>query len=547
MIKLLFIVAPSIEFEDFVNPRGNVRAVRKKNHDYGSVLTDMPLGVLALSAYVKKHVPVEIKLIDFNVILNKLASFAYPSFKDFFYNYLSQVKAEGDTPGIAGISALFMLSYQNVLDIAQCCRAIFGEVIIVAGGGVATNMYNEIFKDSTCFDGLAFGEGERPLLGLLKADNKLGYLEESPSWITREKLKKKQSFQYDFIENLDEIPVYDYSICQPEDYRLNSTISAYPYTDNDKKYITVMTSRGCPHHCCYCSAHTVHGRNMRFYSVSRIKEDFKYIRERYGAETIIFQDDHFMADRQRVFEIIEILRELKLTAFFPNALALYALDREILQALKSIGMEQLVMAIESGSDKVLRQIMHKPLSRSIIKRVAEICRELGIYMDANLIIGFPGETKQDIEDSRAFLKTINVNWFRIYTASPLVGSELLEICLKKNYIKGGYAKCNFKKANIETEDFSAEYIQEMAYILNLDLNFIANSDFRLGNYEIALKGFENAIKAKDDHALAYYYASQCHEKLGNFEKAQQYMSHAKMIVKENPFWRKYVEMFEIKI
>jgi len=253
-----------------------------------------------------------------------------------------------------------------------------------------------------------------------------------------------------------------------------------------------------------------------------------------------------MANKQRVFEIIDIVKELQITAVFQNGLGLSALNKKVLEALKSAGVNQLLLSVESGSNRVLKEIMHKPINLNIIKRVADDCRELGIYMNANILIGLPGETKQEIEDTRSFLKTIYANWFMIFCATPLVGSEMFDICLKKNYLKHSI-ECDYKKAIIETEDFTAEYIQEMAYFLNLELNFVENSDFRLGNYEMALKGFKNAIRAKNDHAIAYYYAAKCYEKLGNYKKAQQYMNLAKKIAAEKPFWRKYVEIFNIPI
>lgn len=237
---------------------------------------------------------------------------------------------------------------------------------------------------------------------------------------------------------------------------------------------------------------------------------------------------------------------MQLTAIFQNSLALYALDRKVLEALKSAGVNQLLLSVESGSNRVLKEIMHKPFNLSIAKRVADDCRELGIYTNVNILIGLPGETKQDIEDTRAFLKTIYANWFLIFCANPLIGSEMYDICRKKNYLKGDYIGSDYKRAVVETEDFTAEYIQEMAYFLNLELNFVENSDFRLSNYEMALKGFENAIKAKNDHAFAYYYAAKCYEKLGDLEKAQQYMNTAKRNA-EKPFWRKYMDMFNIPI
>jgi radical SAM superfamily enzyme YgiQ (UPF0313 family) len=499
-----------------------------------------------MSAYLKKHIAVETRLVDFNIVLNKLENYEFCSFNEFFRNYLLTPDWKNYLPDIIGISALFSPSYQNVLDIAQCCRDIFPESVIVAGGSVPTNLYKEIFKESTNFDALCYGEGEKPLLGLVKADNKKCHLENNPSWITKKKAESNQSFQHDFIENLDEIPFYDYDICKTNDYGLNPAITAYASVDEKKQNFHVMTSRGCPHRCCFCSSHTVHGRTMRYYSVNRVREDFKRIRDQYGAKTIVFQDDHLMGDKKRAFEIIEIIKELQITAVFQNSLALYALDRKMLEALKSAGVNQLLLSVESGSNRVLKEIMHKPLNLNIIKQVADDCRALGIYTNVNILIGLPGEKKQDIEDTRAFLKTINANWFLIFCATPLIGSEMFDICREKNYLKGNYINSDYKKAVVETEDFTSEYIQEMAYILNLELNFVENSDFRLGDYMVALKGFENAIRAKNDHAIAYYYAAKCHEKLGNLDKAHQYMNSAR-IAAEKPFWRRYVSMFNIPI
>lgn len=549
MDKILFIVPPHISFNQFINPSYNEKIIHKKYGCFGSVLTDMPLGVLSLNAYVKKHAAVETMLVDFNIVLNKLEGFEFRSFAEFFHDHLSVPQWVDYAPSIIGISTLFTPSYQSMLDIAQCCRDIFSIAVIVAGGGVPTNMYNEIFRDSVCFDALCYGEGEKPLLGLVEADNKLRYLEENSSWITRRKVEIGSTFQHDFIKNLDEIPfLYDYDILKTDEYGLNPAITAYNAGVNEKNQnFHVMTSRGCPHRCCFCSSHTVHGRKMRYYSLHRVREDFKRIKEQYGARTFVFQDDNLMADKQRAVEIINLVKELQVTVVFQNSLALYALNRKMLEVLKNAGVNQLVLSVESGSDRVLREVMHKPLNLSVVKQVADDCRDLGIYTNANVLIGLPGETKQDIEDARAFLRTINANWFLIFCANPLVGSEMYDICKKKNYLKEDPIGSDYKKAIVETEDFTAEYIQEMAYFLNLELNFVENSDYRLGDYKMALKGFENAIRAKNDHAVAYYYAAKCYEKLGDLEKTQQYMNTAKMIADEKPFWRKYVDKFNIPI
>ena len=546
MDKILFIVPPYASFDSFVNPAFNERIISKKSVSYSSVTTDMPIGVLSLSSYLKKHTATKIRLLDFNIVLNKMESFKYRTFVEMFHDFLLVKEWVGYAPSIIGISTLFTPSYYSMVDIAHVARDIFPNALIIAGGGVPTNMYNEIFRDSTCIDALCYGEGEKPLLELVKAIDKKEFLRNHLSWITREKVEKKESFQHDFIENLDEIPFYDCGICEIDGYELNPAIIAYNAGENEKnKVFHVMTSRGCPHRCCFCASHSVHGRKMRYYSVNRVKEDFKRLKEEYGAKTFVLQDDHLMGDKQRALEIINIVKQLKVTVVFQNSLALYALDRKIIEALKSAGVNQLVLAAESGSTRVLKDIMHKPLNLSIITRVANDCRELGIYTNVNILIGLPGETKQDIEDSRKFLKTINANWYAIYCAVPLVGSEMSDICLEKNYLKGSYIECNYKKAIVETEDFTAEYIQEKTYLLNLELNFVENSDFRLGNYETALKGFENTTRARDDHAFAYYFAAKCCKILNLDEKYSDYKTKYEELKEKSEFWRNYANQFDL--
>lgn len=102
MDKILFIVPPVVRFNDYINPSYNARMVHKKSGNYGSVLTDMPLGVFSLSAYLKKYTKIQSKLIDFNIVLNKLKIFKHDSFTQFFYNYLSQPHWLKYAPSIIG-------------------------------------------------------------------------------------------------------------------------------------------------------------------------------------------------------------------------------------------------------------------------------------------------------------------------------------------------------------------------------------------------------------------------------------------------------------
>ncbi|WP_167730218.1 radical SAM protein [Terasakiella sp. SH-1] len=500
---------------------------------------------MALSAYVKVYTDAEVKCVDFCTVLNRAETFDYPDFETFFDQYLASPEITDFAPTIIGISALFTTTYENMIMIVKSCRALFPNAIILGGGAVPTNMYREIFSHTDCFDALLHGEGERPLVELIKAEDKQVAINGNSCWITPEKVAEKQSFTFDFIEELDEIPTYDYDVIDLADYRLNPTISAYPGADSSKQNVTYMTSRGCPFRCVFCSAHSLHGRKMRFYSLERMRQDFTLLKEKYGTELIIFQDDHFMADTDRAHEVLALLKELGLSAFFPNSLTLYALDRPMLEALKAVNVKILILAVESGSGRVLKEVMKKPLKLPIINRVVDDCHDLGIDTDVNIIIGLPGETKKDMQDARDFLKTLHATWFRVYTAVPLVGSEMYENCIENGYIEDGFIDGDFKNAVIETEDFTSEYVQRMAYTMNIELNFVHNGEMKRGNYGRALMDFKNTIRVKDDHAFAYYYAAQCFEKLGDEEQSVVYKKQYNQIMQGSEFWQEYAAEFNV--
>ncbi len=544
-MKILFIVPPNIGYEDFVTPPSNVKVQQQHGRAYGSVITDMPLGIISLSAYLKKHIEVDTRAIDFNVALNKLDLFDWPSFKEYFRDVLKE-EIEHSRPDVIGISALFSTAFHSLIDLGEVARELLPDAFVIAGGNVPTVSYQDIFEHSDVFDAVCHGEGEIPLLELLKAADMNAYVASSDAWITRDKASGSGEFAHHFLEALDEVP-FDYSLIDLDDYELNPTIRSYSSVKSKGRSFNIMTSRGCPFKCIFCASHRTHGRDMRYHSLARVKEDILQLKEVYDVKVVTLEDDHFMGDKQRAYDIVKYIGELGLTAFFPNSLALYALSHEMLVALKEAGVEQLILAVESGSDYVLKNVMKKPLKLDIVRRVAKDCREIGIYTDCNILLGLPGERKQDIEDTRNFLRTVDANWFRINVATPLQGSEMHDICEEKNYFKGVVIESNYKKAIVGTEDFDPQFIQEATYDLNIELNFVYNADMRLGHYDVALKGFENALAAKPDHALGLYYASICHHHLGHQELADQLMEQAEASYPTSQLWEKYVQRYNIPL
>lgn len=546
---ILFIVPPNISFDDFVHPPENVGTVRlgKSDRQFGSLITDIPLGIISLSAWLKKHLPLETMAVDFNVQLLREPDFEFSNFKDYFYAHLQSEKYRKAQPDIIALSAQFSSAYDSVLNLAAVCRDLFPNAMILAGGNLVTAMYRELFADSENIDAICFGEGELPLLELLRTEDRKTFLARHTSWVTRGKLALPDaSFQHQFIENLDEIPFLDYGILDLAGYQLNPTLARYSTGDGSRLAMPIMTSRGCPFKCTFCASHNAHGRKMRFYSKQRVVEDMDALFSKYGARGLVVQDDHFMGDKERAYNIVSAARDRNASIFFQNALAIYALDKPFLQLLKQAGIDELVLPVESGSARVLKEVMKKPLRLDIVQRVVKDCREAGIFTDCNIIIGMPGETKQDIEDSREFLKTLYGDWFRIFIAMPVPGSAMYKQCVSEELFRVSPTRANYKRAVIETSEWSTDYIQHISYAMNIELNFVHNANMRLGNFRLALDCFNKVLHTKPDHAIACFYAGRCLDQLGEHDRADEYTRKAQEYANNN-FWHPYIEMFNIPI
>jgi len=534
---------------------------------FGSVITDMPLGPISLSAYLKKFIKINVTCIDFNVELNKVSHFNHDSFVDFFSEIMLS-KCKGKTYDYVGISALFTPAYFSILDLAKLSKDIFSSSFLIVGGNFPTAMYKEILRDSEFVDAVCYGEGEKALLSLITANDRGAYIASSPSWVNREKLKLGNvDLAHDFIWDLDEIPPLDYDILDLDGYRINPTSSRYAvkekHTNYDRHYsedsveevlvaskkkisysMPIMTSRGCPFKCTFCASHVAHGRDMRYYSHSRIMSDIKSMVQKYSIDGVVIQDDHFMAGKHRPYKIVDEIGEMGLGMFFQNALAIYALDLDFLKLLKKSGVNALVLPIESGSSRVLKELMKKPLRLDVVPRVLKDCREAGIFTDCNIILGMPGETMDDISESRSFLKGIYADWFRIFVATPIPGSDMYKQCEAEKLFDISPLEANYKHAVVSTSHLVPADIQKMTYLMNIELNFVHNSNMRLGNFEIAIESFKNVLGVKPDHAIAHHYISLCYLKLNN---SFLYAHHRKLAANyRNEFWDVFINDFDIE-
>lgn len=532
--KLLFIVPPCVAPSELIPD---------KNRTFSSkIRKEVPLGVLSLATYMKSYAQADVAILDLNLKFYELVNegrFNEDNTAEIYIrNYISQLKNE--KYDFCGISSIFSPTFAYLEIISRIVKEIFPQVIIVAGGGVPSNLMKEVFDSAPCIDIVSYAEGEIGILGFITSENEQQYLEKSPSLMTREKLEKGFQYSFEFVENLDEIPPLDFSLIEFEKYNSH----AHSQTGDKIIALPLMFSRGCPFNCCFCASHSIHGKRVRYNSIERIKSDIQLFVNKYHVNTITVWDDNFFVDKKNAIDLLEFFMDLHLTVEFVNGFPVYQMDDEMAERLKLSGIDVVTLAIESGNPRVLKDIIHKPLKLEMVPKAIESLKKYDIYIQGLFVIGFPGETLDDIQVTMDFIQNSDLNWVSIFIASPLPGSELYDICKTDGYLKKSVLDVNdYWSGNIETECFEAVQIEEIQVYNTIKKDFVNNLDMKNENWERALVNFEYVINGNHENPFAYYYAAKAAKKLGKMELSARYFMAYEDIRKNTEKWETLFQRF----
>ena len=532
--KILFIVPPCIAISELIPDESRTFSSK--------IRKEVPMGALSLATYIERYTQAEVTILDLNLqfyeLVNEKKIDRINTPEKIIKNYICQLKDE--KYDFCGISAIFSPTFGYLSIISDIVKEVFPKAIITAGGGVPSNLMRETFTDCPNIDIISYGEGEIAISGFINSENEQEYLEKSPSLVTREKMDNGFQYSFEFVENLDEIPPLDFSLIEFEKY------SGHVHSQTAQKVISVplMFSRGCPFNCCFCASHSVHGKRVRYNSLERIKADIKLFVEKYDVNTITVWDDNFFVDKDQAINLLDFFLELDLTVEFVNGFPVYQMDDEMARYLKLSGIDVVTLAIESGNPRVLNDIIHKPLRLEMVPKAIQSLRKYDIYIKGLFVIGFPGETLDDIQITMDFIHNSELNWIDIFIASPLPGSELYDICKSGDYFKNSVLDVNgFWSGNIETEHFKSEEIEEIQVYNTIKKDFVNNLDMQNENWERALINFEYVINANHRNPFAYYYAAKAAKKIDRLEKAAKYYDEYKHIRKDSESWEAVFQRF----
>ncbi|MBU0957638.1 MAG: B12-binding domain-containing radical SAM protein [Nanoarchaeota archaeon] len=382
-------------------------------------------------------------------------------------------------PDIVGVSCIFSTQAKNVEHTLNLVKEVDKNIITVVGGSHPTYAPDKML-DLHSLDYIIMGEGELPTLQLLNTLNNDGDISEIGGLAFQKGEEKIINSNSQFVKDLDTLPFPAMHLLNMEQYfKINLPQNPYP---KGKRVAQIMTSRGCPAKCIFCTTTNFWGNRFRGRSAESVVEEVQKLKEKYGIDEIQFTDDNFTLQKDRAMQILDGIKDLNLKWCSPQGVAAWALDDELLEKMKESGCYQLTFGLESGNQHVLNNIVKKPLNLQKVKPLVKKAQELGIKVHAFCVCGLPGETIEQMKETYDFCEDCGFNSASFFVANPLIGSELLQICGENGYFKEeiDYATTSFKVGNITTPEFKAEQVQELVAQFNREYN---QNDIRRKNFE----------------------------------------------------------------
>jgi radical SAM superfamily enzyme YgiQ (UPF0313 family) len=406
-----------------------------------------PLSLSYLAAVLQKE-DIEVDILDLLVAKNSASNI--------------REKLAEYQPQLVGATCV-TLNYPIAARNLKTCKDFDPRIVTVLGGPHASFALKETLLRAPWIDVLVVGEGERTLVELVKALERDHDFRQVAGIAFREDNRVVKTEPRPLIEDLDEIPFPARHLLPLSKYR---AIGAP---------CTVITSRGCPYKCIFCSGPRLFGRRVRFRHPRLVVDEIEYIHKELGFEKLNIVDDTFTLNHRHAREVCEEImrRDLK---FEWNIFARAdTVTEDLLKIMREAGCAWLLYGVESASPEILKTIK-KGTTPDKVRRGVKLATEAGIKVFDSFIFGLPGESPETARQSLAFAKELDSAYgakYGFHLLSPLPGTELYE--KPEEYglriLSRNWAKYDANEPITETASMSpkmvleimAEYDQAVAY------------------------------------------------------------------------------------
>ena len=380
-------------------------------------------------------------------------------------------------PHIYGISNLSIEYWKAAHLMAQLAKEVDRDITVIMGGVHATTLPERVVEDKNV-DYLILGEGEIRLPKFLDIIQ-----EDKPDFTQMEGVAFRENGKVvvqpnkDFVWDLDVFPLPDYSWLDWKkvfNYKRRGKIGITP---RRTPCATMITTRGCPYKCCFCANRLISGPKVRSRSAENVLKEIDMLVKNYGVRELLFMDDEMFGDRQRAIDILQGIKKRNYDLLWRcNNLASWLLDDELLHLMKETGCYQIIISPETGSKRVLNEILNNPLKQFKAKEIADKAKALGMEVEADFIFGLPGETWEEIRQTFKFAEDLNVDSVKFAIAVPYPGTPLYEMAKKQNCLPKDFDFYNekylgFARGVITTEEFTPQELGMIRFLEWDRINF----------------------------------------------------------------------------
>jgi anaerobic magnesium-protoporphyrin IX monomethyl ester cyclase len=374
-------------------------------------------------------------------------------------------------PDIVGIANPFTSQVEHAIKVADIVKEVDSSILTVVGGPHVTVVPIQFLEETRNVDVAVIGEGEQTMLDIVKVFEGKKKMGDVQGIAHRKDKEIVLNSPRPFKENLDELPFPAYHLVDMEQYLDPKKIE---YRSFQKRALSMITSRGCPFNCSFCSVHLHMGKTFRAHSVDYVVDHIEHVVKKYGVKTIYFEDDNLTFDIKRFEAICDkiIEKDLRFQWETPNGVRADYLTLDLLNKMKQSGCQSVFVGIESGDQYVLDNIIGKRLKLKNVIKFAEMCKKIGLKAGAFYVIGFPGETKESIMNTVEFALMLKRKYdvgMHLMFATPSYGTRLYEECRTNGYLRGNLTPRAFAEVRqnwglplIETENFTAMELKEIA-------------------------------------------------------------------------------------
>jgi radical SAM superfamily enzyme YgiQ (UPF0313 family) len=405
-----------------------------------------PLGILYISAYLEDH-----------GIINEVYDTTFSS-KEAFRQYVLDYK-----PDVIGIY-VNLVTKLNVIETLQFLRQHSPDTRIILGGPDVRYNAESYLRAGAEF--IAMGEGEVTMLELVNLCSTQSSTGEARDAIAGIAFLKDGKFvqtrEREKMKNLDELPM-------PSRHKIDMHRYLEVWkTHHGQSTMSVSTMRGCPYTCKWCSR-AVYGLSYRRRSPEKVAEELEQLQTSYNPDSVWFVDDVFTISHKWLTAFRDELKKRNVTVPYECITRADRMNEEIVAMLKETGCFRVWIGSESGSQKVI-DLMDRRVDVQQVRSMIKLSKKYGIEAGTFIMLGYPGETEADIEETINHLKESNPDHFTITVAYPIKGTELYEEVEATQTTKLDWASTTDRQVDFKRTYSRKYYDYAVSHVVN-EINY----------------------------------------------------------------------------